>query len=475
MATAPEEALRALFQAHFGFAAESCAALPADASARRYWRLGGGGRTAVGAVNADLKENRAFIGFARAFRGAGLPVPEVYAEDAAAGAYLEEDLGDRTLFEALVARRGPELPAEALDLYGQAVDLLPRFQIQAAGALDYGLCHPRAAFDRQSMLWDLNYFKYYFLRLAKVPFDEQALEQDFRRFADFLLEADRSHFLYRDFQSRNIMVRGGRPWFIDFQGGRRGALQYDVASLLLDAKADLPFELRDRLLERYLKAARTLAPVDEARFRRHYPGYALIRVMQALGAYGLRGFYERKDRFLQSIPYAIRNLEHLLGQGPLPVAVPELTAVWKRLVAASALRRFGSASLELTVRVRSFSYRDGLPSDDRGHGGGFVFDCRSLPNPGRERRFADLTGTDPAVADFLGRDPAVRAFLDSVFALVDRSVDNYRTRNFTDLLVSFGCTGGRHRSVYCAERLAQRLKQERKVAVDLKHLAEESA
>jgi hypothetical protein len=325
------------------------------------------------------------------------------------------------------------------------------------------------------MLWDLNYFKYYFLRLAKIPFSEQALEDDFERFTEFLLAAERRFFLYRDFQSRNIMVREGRPFFIDYQGGRRGALQYDVASLLFDAKADLPFEVRDVLLERYLQAAGKLEAIDRRVFLTYYPGFVYIRIMQAMGAYGLRGFYERKHHFLASIPYAIRNLEYLLRTAELPVELPELTQVWRRLIASSSLRQFGTASLKLTVRIQSFSYLDGLPTDEKGHGGGYVFDCRALPNPGRFEQYAKLTGRDEPVISFLENEPAVRDFLGHVFAVIDGTVENYQLRNFTDLLVAFGCTGGQHRSVYCAERLARHLREEFQVYVELRHLAQENA
>jgi RNase adaptor protein for sRNA GlmZ degradation len=247
-----------------------------------------------------------------------------------------------------------------------------------------------------------------------------------------------------------------------------------VASLLFDAKADLPVEVRDELLERYLEAASALAPIDRQAFLDHYPGFAHIRIMQAMGAYGLRGFYERKQHFLASIPYAIRNLEHLLRTAELPLDLPELTQVWRRLVASSSLRQFGTASLKLTVRLQSFAYKDGVPTDEKGHGGGFVFDCRALPNPGRFERYAKLTGQDEAVIAFLENDPAVRDFLGHVFALIDQAVDNYQRRNFTDLMVAFGCTGGQHRSVYCAERLAQHLRETFQVNVDVRHLAQES-
>jgi RNase adaptor protein for sRNA GlmZ degradation len=252
-------------------------------------------------------------------------------------------------------------------------------------------------------------------------------------------------------------------------------LQYDIASLLYDAKADIPSEVRERLLECYLKAAEGIAPISRERFLRYYPAYILVRIMQALGAYGLRGFYERKTHFLQSIPYAIRNLEELLRRVELPVQLPALFAVYRALVSTSRLRQFGQAALQLTVRVQSFSYKGGLPLDERGHGGGYVFDCRTLPNPGRNEQFAMLTGNDREVVQFLEGDAAVQEFLRHVFALIDSTVENYRTRNFTDLLVAFGCTGGRHRSVYCAERLGEHLRTRPPVRVQVAHLSLEPA
>jgi aminoglycoside/choline kinase family phosphotransferase len=432
--------------------------------------MAGKSHAAIGVINEDLKENRAFLAFSRHFRGAGLPTPEIYAENADLGVYLEEDLGDTNLFQYLSANRGEKGISEpVLAVYRKSVKMLPRFQIEAGKTLDYGNCYPRASFDKQSMLWDLNYFKYYFLRLAHIPFNEQALEEDFEVFANFLLEAERTFFLYRDFQSRNIMVKNGEPYFIDYQGGRKGALQYDIASLLCDAKADLPFELRSDLLGLYLDAASALAPIDRAQFMRYYHGFVYIRIIQALGTYGLRGYYERKPHFLQSIPYAIRNLEYLLRTSELPIEIPELLGVIKRLVASSALRQYGNADLKLTVRIQSFSYRNGIPIDERGHGGGFVFDCRALPNPGKLVRFARMTGKDVEVVEFLEKEPAVAEYLRDVFALIDRTVQNYKSRNFTDLQVAFGCTGGQHRSVYCAQRLARHLQEKHGVRVEVAH------
>ncbi len=347
---------------------------------------------------------------------------------------------------------------------------MPRFQIEAGRDLNYKLCYPRASFDRQSMAWDLNYFKYYFLKLAGIPFNEQALEDDFGRLTRFLLRADRDYFLYRDFQSRNIMLRDGAPYFLDYQGGRKGALQYDIASLLYDAKADLPPELRQQLLDRYLDGLAGFIELDRAVFMRHFHGYVYIRLMQALGAYGFRGFYERKAHFLQSVPYALQNLRWLLQNVELPIALPALMEAFQRAVDSDKLQGLTfEAENPITVRISSFSFHRGPLQDETGNGGGFVFDARGLPNPGREERFKTLTGKDAPVADYLSQQESVHQFLISAMSLVDASVSNYQSRGFQNLMVSFGCTGGQHRSVYLAEQLAKHLRAQSGVEVVLRH------
>jgi predicted ester cyclase len=343
-------------------------------------------------------------------------------------------------------------------VYQRVLEVLPRFQVEGGKVVDYSVAYPHPAFDRQSILWDLNYFKYHFLKLAHVSFNEARLEQDFKRFANFLLRADRRHFLYRDFQSRNIMLREGDPWFIDYQGGRRGALQYDIASLLYDAKAALPEAVREQLLTHYLDALERYLPVDREQFRQFYRGYVLVRIMQAMGAYGYRGFFERKIRFLQSVPPAIDNIEQLLAEGDFPVELPELRTVFERMCASPTLRqRSVRPPTGLTVQVGSFSYKHGYPEDAGGHGGGFVFDMRAIHNPGRYAEYTELCGCDEPVTAFLEAVPEVEEYWGHVRGLIDQQVETYLTRGFTSLSVYFGCTGGQHRSVYFAERLARHL------------------
>jgi len=486
------EVLKRLFEQHFHSPVERVQPLQGQlgGSGRKIIRLSSEKVSAIGILYDVREENVAFLEFSRHFRRHGLPVPEIYAEDLSHGAYLEEDLGSTTLFEFLSDHRnGAAIAPEAVAAYRKVVAVLPRFQVEEGRDLNYKVCYPRASFDRQSIAWDLNYFKYYFLRLAGIPFNEQALEDDFSRLTKFLLNASRDYFLYRDFQSRNIMLRKvlhevpnkvlnevpneDQPFFLDYQGGRKGALQYDIASLLYDAKADLPPELRQQLLDHYLASLARFLDLDRFEFMQFYYAYVYVRIMQALGAYGFRGFYERKEHFLQSVPYALKNLRWLLHNVELPIALPTLMEAFKSMVASDKLRGLTSEPEKLTVRIISFSFHRGLPQDETGNGGGFVFDGRSLPNPGREERFKALSGKDAPVIDYLNQQESVHRFLASVMSLVDASVSTYQRRGFKHLMVSFGCTGGQHRSVYLAEQLAKHLRGKDGVEVVVRHREQE--
>jgi aminoglycoside/choline kinase family phosphotransferase len=441
-------------------------------SGRNIVRLRGGGFSAIGIVYSVREENVAFLEFSRHFKAHGLAVPEIYAEALNENAYLEEDLGDTTLFDFLSRNRSSDaISPEVVEAYRKVVAELPRFQVEAGRDLNYKVCYPRSSFDRQSIAWDLNYFKYYFLRLAGIPFNEQALENDFARLTKFLLSANHDYFLYRDFQSRNIMLRDGRPYFVDYQGGRKGALQYDIASLLYDGKADLPPVLRDELLNHYLECLAGYVDLKRGAFMEHYYAYVYIRIMQALGAYGFRGFYERKAHFLQSVPYALKNLRWLAEHVKLPIELPTLMDAFSRMSESEMLHPQAVQAGVLTVRVFSFSFHGDKPVDESGNGGGFVFDARSLPNPGREERFKQLTGKDEPVIEYLNQKGEVHQYFANVRALVDESVSTYKRRGFTSLLVSFGCTGGQHRSVFLAETLAKHLQGTEGVNVVLRHLS----
>ena len=467
------DVLKKLFEQYFNAPPERVVPLQGElgGSGRKIIRLANAKVSAVGILYGVREENAAFLAFSKHFRHHDLPVPEIYAEDLDHGAYLEEDLGYTTLFEFLSKNRtGENIAPKVVEAYRKVVAVLPRFQVEAGRDLDYSVCYPNPSFDRQSIAWDLNYFKYYFLRLAGILFNEQALEDDFTRLTEFLLSAPRDYFLYRDFQSRNILLRDGDPFFVDYQGGRKGALQYDIASLLYDAKADLPPDLRQQLLDHYLDALAGFIPLDREAFLRHYYGYVYIRIMQALGAYGFRGFYERKVHFLQSVPYALKNLRWLLHHIRLPVPLPALMDAFKGMLASEKLQGLATDADNLVVRIFSFSFHQGLPKDESGNGGGFVFDGRSLPNPGREERFKTLTGKDAPVIDYLNQQETVHQFLAGVLSLVDSSIANYQQRGFKNLMVSFGCTGGQHRSVFLAEQLAKRLRARDGLEVVVRHL-----
>lgn len=473
------ERVAKLFAERFGAPPAEVEPLAADGSSRSYVRLlGEHGERAIGAMGPDAEENRAFLSFSRSLAAAGLNVPEIYADDEPAGVWLSQDLGSTTLLDALTesrTRTGEPFPAEMRATFERVLAELVRLQVEGARVVDFSRAYPRAEFDELSILWDLNYFKYHFLKLAQVPFNEDRLEGDFRRLTAFLLEGDTSHFVHRDFQSRNIMLLEGVPWFIDYQGGRRGALQYDVASLLYSGSSALPPEARGDLLEVYLDALEACeGALDRREWKERYRAYALLRVMQAMGTYGFRGLFEKRARFVRNVPAAAASLRDLT-RGGLPVPLPELASVFGHITSrwgasepetAEAVEPAPAGAVEptpdepgLTVHLYSFSYRGGYPEDTSGHGGGFVFDCRSLPNPGREEAYREMSGLDAAVVRYLEREAAVGTFWENARAMVDAGVKAYLQRGFSDLSVAYGCTGGQHRSVYFVERTARYLKE----------------
>jgi aminoglycoside/choline kinase family phosphotransferase len=455
--------LKDIFERYAGHQPRKFETLPRSGSYREYYRMRSKDHTAIGVFNTDRKENEAFLTFTKHFISKNLSVPEIYQEDLEHNIYLLQDLGDETLFSFLSANRNNgEFPESAIPIYKTIVEELPHFQIYGNEGLDYSKCYPRSRFDKQSMMWDLNYFKYYFLKLAKIPFDEQELENDFQKFSDWLLTENSDFFLYRDFQSSNIMIVNSRTHYIDYQGGRKGALQYDLASLLWDAKADIPFDLRNYLLEHYLEHIQKHLNIDPASFKKYYYGFVLIRLLQAMGAFGFRGFYENKPSFLKSIPYALKNLTFLLNQYIIPLNIPHLTYVLKDLPNSPELKQFTDTREykgRLMVEINSFSYHRGIPIDLSEHGGGFVFDCRAIHNPGRYDEFKEKNGRDPLVIEFLRTQSEADLFVTDAFQLIHKSIDNYLNRKFTNLMINFGCTGGQHRSVYCAEKMKSILQQ----------------
>ena len=470
-----EAALSELFEQWAGDRPELVLPLAPSASPRIYYRLSRGNQVAVGAYNADRKENGAFLYFSKHFKHKGLPVPDIYAEDLNRHVYLQEDLGATTLYSYLLQASRP-FPDYLVRIYKKVVEQLAVLQVKGGEGLDFSVCYPRSAFDKQSMLWDFNTFKYYFLKLAKIPHEEQALEDDMHRFADYLLTTDCSHFMFRDFQTRNIMIRNGEPYFIDYQGGRKGALQYDLASLLYQAKANLPNGIRQELVQHYLDALEKLIPVNREKFIRYFYGYVLMRSIQTFGTYGFRGLFERKEYFINSIPYAIRNVKWILENTQFPVEMPHLWQVLSSIVESKQFEPFDkikAASSLLTVTINSFSYKQGVPPDPSGHGGGFVFDCRSIHNPGRYEPYKRLTGRDEPVINFLQHHSHVVDFLNNIYLIVDPAIENYIERSFTNLTIHFGCTGGQHRSVYAADQFAKHVKEKYGVEVRLTHVEQE--
>ncbi|MFH2140948.1 MAG: RNase adapter RapZ [Bacteroidota bacterium] len=445
-------------------------ALPPSGSYREYYRLQGKTKKVVGVYNKDLKENKAFIKFSEHFQEHNLNVPQIYAKDLNSDIYLVEDLGDITLF-SYINEKNQDYSSDGklMEIYKKIIAELPKFQLQAGKDLDYSYCYPRKSFDKQSMMWDLSYFKYYFLKLAKIPFDEQLLENDYHKFSDYLLEVNHDYFLYRDFQSRNIMLYQEKPFFIDYQGGRKGALQYDIASLLYDAKANIPESARKTLLDYYISELQKYISINNDEFIGYYYGYVLIRIMQAMGAYGFRGYYEKKVHFLQSIPYALSNLKWIIDHIKFPINIPSLYEVFNNIINSENIKKINQQitykSSNLKVSIFSFSYRNSIPEDKTGNGGGFVFDCRVLPNPGKLDEYKKSNGLDNDVIKYFKNEQEVSSFINHICNLVDISVEKYLSRGFTNLMISFGCTGGQHRSVYCAEELKSHL--EKKYAIEI--------
>ena len=458
--------LKDLYLSYVGKDADSITELPSSGSNRRYFRLSGD-QTLIGVSGTSPEENQAFLYMARHFREKGLPVPEVYAKSDDARFYLQEDLGNMLLFDAIEkGRKSSVFDEEEKRLLHKTIRLLPRVQFVGADSFDFSRCYPQAEFNQRSILWDLNYFKYCFLKATGMDFQENCLEDDFQKMASVLLRNASATFMYRDFQSRNVMIKEGEPWLIDFQGGRKGPVYYDVASFLWQAKARYPEDLRNELLADYMDALRQYMPVDETYFLSQLRHFVLFRTLQVLGAYGFRGYFEKKPHFIQSVPFAMDNLRVLLAKD-----YPEYPYLCDILRKLTNLKQFSDDIQKrmLEVKIVSFAYKKGIPNDPTGNGGGFVFDCRAINNPGKYERYNHFTGLDEPVIRFLEEDGEITRFLEHVYELVDASVKRYLDRGFTNLMVCFGCTGGQHRSVYSAQHLAEHIHRKFGVKVNLIH------
>lgn len=464
--------INALYQQCFLKNASRIEKLPQSGSDRVYFRIFDNDKTVIATYNINVQENDTFIAFTSHFKSKGLPVPEIYTIDDSHTIYLQEDLGKISLIDELEEKgKCPEV----YELYKKSLQALAKFQILGDAGLDYNLCLTAREFGKEAILSDLLYFKYYFLDTLKQPYDKQALLNDFEALAVFLRQSRFKYFMFRDFQSRNIIVNNGEVYFIDYQGGMKGSMQYDAASLLWQARAQLSDDWKSSLLNDYFDYAKDLLPhdVDKDLFINQYKGFVLIRLLQVLGAYGFRGLFERKAQFLTSIPLALRNLKWFVENRLMGIDLPEFDRMLKIIVSDEVIEQFeciqADETTPLVVEVNSFSYKKGLPTDDSDNGGGFIFDCRGILNPGRFDEYKKLSGLDKPVQDFLEQKTKMNTFLNSVFDLIDISVENYLERGFKNLQINFGCTGGQHRSVFAAEQTARHLRNKYKLKVQANH------
>lgn len=470
------QAVSQLYKKWSGQEPDSIDLLPESGSERRYFRLKGKGHSVIGTFGENIRENETFQYFTEHFHKKGLPVPQFLALAEDKRSYLQSDLGDSSLLSEL-EKEGET--STVYQLFQQTVQSLARLQVQADEGLDYTRCLTNQEFGKQAILADLLYFKYYFLDALRKPYDKQKLIDDFDALSNYLTHTEYKYFLFRDFQSRNVLVHGQKVWFIDYQGGMKGAPQYDLASLLWQAKANLSEAWKEKLLSDYLDALdREIGkPVNRTVFGSQYNGYVLIRLLQVLGAYGFRGLFERKAHFLTSIPLALSNLKTYLSKQSIGIALPEFEKVLQLCISDEIVQRFtptqATEQTPLVVKIQSFSYRNEIPKDSSDNGGGFVFDCRGIVNPGRVEHMKTQTGRDKPVKDFLEQQTLMPDFLNSVYDLVDITVEEYIKRGFESLMVSFGCTGGQHRSVYAADALARHLRNKFKVNVELRHLVQD--
>ena len=460
-----------------GVAVTSIDVLPQSGSERRYFRLHGENGSVIGTYGANIKENETFIYFSRHFKEKNLAIPEILAISDDFLFYLQEDFGDISLLNRLEAEG---FSKEVYELFKKSLEALAMLHVKGDEGLNYNNCLTTAEFGKQAIMADLLYFKYYFLDALRKPYDKQKLIDDFEAISNYLTHTEYKYFMFRDFQSRNIMVKDDNSvHFIDYQGGMKGAPQYDVASMLWQARANLPANWKNKLLDDYINSLETIVgqTVDRNIFSSQYNGYVLIRLMQVLGAYGFRGLFERKAQFLTSIPLALRNLKEFFQNQSIGISVPEFRKVLDMCLADEIIQQFTPAQATeqtpLVVTINSFSYRHEIPEDTSGNGGGFVFDCRGILNPGRIENMKTQSGRDKEVKDFLEQQTQMPGFLNSIFDIVDISVEEYIKRDFESLMISFGCTGGQHRSVYAADALARHLKNKFKVKIDLKHLVQD--
>ena len=471
------EAIQELFVVYKKMPADRLEKLPESGSDRLYFRVYSGNETYIATFNSNVKENETFFHFTDHFLSKGLPMPKVYAVNAEKTVYIQQDFGGRSLLN-VIEEEGQV--GGTYQLFETCIKQLAKVQIVGNSGMNYDWCLTAKEFGRQAIMSDLLYFKYYFLDTLKIPYDKQAILDEFEYLATYLDNSEHKYFMYRDFQSRNVMVQDNEVHFVDYQGGMKGALQYDVASLLWQAKANLPAEWKTKLLGVYINEVEALlgATVDRQSFISRYNGYVLIRLLQVLGAYGFRGLFERKAHFLSSIPLALANLKHFVEDHKVDVEMPQFNKLLREVVSDEVITRFhvirATGDTPLEVSICSFSYKQGCPADESGNGGGFVFDMRGILNPGRFEKYKKFTGRDKSVMDFLEQRTRINEFLNNVFSVVDITVEDYIQRSFANLSISFGCTGGQHRSVYAADAMARHLKNKYGVKVKLCHVVQDA-
>lgn len=466
------EALKTLFSNYFNEEVNSIEKLKGAGSNRVYYRIISKSNTAIGVVGESNLENKAFVELAKHFYSKQLPTPQVYAHTNDYQFYIQEDLGNTALFDFVSKGiKSSFFSSEEKEQLLATIKLLVKMQFEGAKDLDFNLCYPQAEFDQDTIMWDLNYFKYCFLKTTGLEFFEPELEKDFKQLSKDLLLDKSNTFLYRDFQARNVMIHNNKPYFIDFQGGRKGPIYYDVASFVWQAKANYPLELKEELISTYLDSLNNYIEVDKKEFRKQLDLFVFFRTLQVLGAYGFRGYFEKKNHFIESIPFAIRNLQEIMSKLDLN-SYPHLSSVLTNLCNLPQFKmktKEMSDTSKLTVTIYSFSFKKGIPEDTSGNGGGYVFDCRGMNNPGRYDEYKTLTGLDKPVIDFLEKEGEITRFLESAFKLAENHIEDFIRRGFTHLMFNFGCTGGQHRSVYSAQHLAEHVSAKYSVNVKLTH------
>jgi len=449
--------------------------LPQSGSDRIYFRIFYSNETYIATYNLNVQENKTFVTFSQHFLQQGLPVPAVFCINEEQTIYIQKDLGSDSLLNKLEQHGHNEY---VYSLFQKSLQALAAIQIKGNDGLNYDVCLTAKEFGKQAILSDLLYFKYYFLDTLKLPYDKQAMLQDFEALSSYLTFTEHKYFMFRDFQSRNIIVNNNDVFFIDYQGGMKGALQYDVASLLWQAKAELSETWKDDLLQYYIDEVEKLlnTNIDRTTFVSQYNGYVLIRLLQVMGAYGFRGLFERKAHFLASIPLGLSNLKFFIEHKRIGISTPEFDRVLKLVASEEMIEKFtpiqANDATPLSIVINSFSYKKGIPKDDSENGGGFVFDMRGILNPGRFDDYKTLSGKDKPVQDFLEQRTKMNEYLNSVWDLIDINIEDYLQRGFSNLMINFGCTGGQHRSVYAAEQTARHLRNKYKLKVELNHTNE---